>query len=45
MIDWKKLFAQSDKAGIRHYIVEHDKPSDPYASITQSYQYLEKLRW
>jgi sugar phosphate isomerase/epimerase len=45
MIDWKKLFAQSGKAGIRHYIVEHDKPSDPYASITQSYQYLEKLRW
>jgi sugar phosphate isomerase/epimerase len=44
-IDWKKLFAHSEKAGIKHYIVEHDKPSDPYASITRSYQYLEKLRW
>ena len=45
IIDWKRIFAQSDKAGIKHYIVEHDKPEDPFASITASYQYLEKLRW
>ena len=45
LIDWKRIFAQSEKAGIKHYIVEHDKPADAYASITQSYQYLEKLRW
>jgi sugar phosphate isomerase/epimerase len=45
IIDWKKIFVHSEKAGIKHYIVEHDKPTDPYASITQSYQYLEKLRW
>ncbi len=45
IIDWKRIFAQSDKAGIKHYIVEHDKPTDAYASITQSYQYLEKLRF
>ena len=45
IIDWKKIFAQSDKAGIKHYIVEHDKPENPFESITTSYQYLNKLRW
>jgi sugar phosphate isomerase/epimerase len=45
IIDWKRIFAQSGKAGIKHYIVEHDKPEDPYDSITKSYEYLNKLRW
>ena len=45
IIDWKKIFAQSDKAGIKHYIVEHDKPENPFESITKSYEYLNKLRW
>jgi sugar phosphate isomerase/epimerase len=45
IIDWKKIFAQSEKAGIKHYIVEHDKPADPFQSIQRSYEYLSKLRW
>jgi sugar phosphate isomerase/epimerase len=45
IIDWKQIFAQSDKAGIKHYIVEHDRPQDPFQSITESYVYLSKLRW
>src|SRR5579862_435633 len=45
IIDWKKIFAYSQKAGIKHYIVEHDKLENPFESITQSYQYLEKLRF
>jgi sugar phosphate isomerase/epimerase len=45
LIDWKKLFAQSGKAGIKHYIVEHDHPKQPFDSITTSYQYLNTLRW
>jgi sugar phosphate isomerase/epimerase len=45
VIDWKRIFAQSDKAGIKHYIVEHDNPMDPFASIQTSYAYLAKLRW
>ncbi len=45
IIDWKKIFAQADKAGIKHYIVEHDKPEDSIQSITESYQYLSKLTW
>jgi sugar phosphate isomerase/epimerase len=45
VIDWKKIFAYSEKAGIKHYIVEHDKPVDPFQSITESYTYLSKLTW
>lgn len=45
IIDWKRIFAQSGKAGIKYYIVEHDHPTDPFGSITTSYQYLENLRW
>jgi sugar phosphate isomerase/epimerase len=45
VIDWKKIFAYSQKAGIKHYIVEHDKPADPFQSITESYAYLSKLTW
>ncbi len=45
MIDWKKIFAHADQAGIKHYIVEHDKPTDAIASITASYDYLSKLRF
>jgi sugar phosphate isomerase/epimerase len=45
LIDWKRIFAQSDKAGIKHYIVEHDHPKQPFDSITKSYEYLNKLRW
>lgn len=45
IIDWKRIFAQSEKAGIKHYIVEHDNPKDPFQSIQTSYEYLAKLRW
>jgi sugar phosphate isomerase/epimerase len=45
VIDWKRIFAQSDKAGIKHYIVEHDHPKDPFQSVQISYEYLAKLRW
>jgi sugar phosphate isomerase/epimerase len=45
IIDWKRIFAHSETAGIKHYIVEHDRPADPFESITKSYDYLYKLRW
>jgi sugar phosphate isomerase/epimerase len=45
IVNWKKIFAQSEKAGIRHYIVEHDHPKAPFESIAASYAYLSKLRW
>jgi len=44
-IDWKKILAKSDQAGIKHYFVEHDEPKQPFESIQTSYQYLKKLRF
>jgi sugar phosphate isomerase/epimerase len=43
IIDWKRIFAQSDKAGIKHYIVEHDHPKQPLESIKKSYEYLSTV--
>jgi len=45
IVDWKRIFAQSEKAGIKHYIVEHDRPKAPFESITGSFRYLNGLRW
>lgn len=45
IINWKRLFAQSEKAGIQLYIVEHDHPKAAFESIKTSYDYLSKLRW
>jgi sugar phosphate isomerase/epimerase len=45
MIDWKRIFAQSEKAGIKHYFVEHDNPKSPFESIRSSSQYLAQLRF
>ena len=43
VIDWKRIFAHADQAGIKHYIVEHDHPKQPLVSIKGSYEYLSKL--
>jgi sugar phosphate isomerase/epimerase len=44
-IDFKRIFAQSSQAGIRHYFVEHDQPADPFGSIKASYDYLKRLEF
>ena len=44
-IDFPKIFAQSNKAGIKHYFVEHDQPADPIATIRNSYKYLSAVRF
>jgi sugar phosphate isomerase/epimerase len=44
-IDFRSIFAQSDKAGFKHYFVEHDQPADPIATIRNSYKYLHALRY
>lgn len=45
VIDWKRIFAHADQAGIQHYFVEHDSPADAFASITASYKYLSTLHF
>jgi sugar phosphate isomerase/epimerase len=44
-IDWKRIFAQSQQAGIKHYFVEHDSPGDALASVKASYDYLKNLEF
>ncbi len=43
-IDWEAIFALSDRAGLRHYFVEHDQPADPLASALSSYRFLTSSR-
>ena len=45
VIDWRRIFAHADEAGIKHFFVEHDQPADPFASIARSYKYLAGLRF
>jgi sugar phosphate isomerase/epimerase len=44
-IDFRSIFAQSEKAGIEHYFVEHDQPANPIATITNSFNYLHNLTY
>jgi sugar phosphate isomerase/epimerase len=45
VIDWKRIFAQSSTAGIKHYFVEHDVPKQPFESLKTSYEYVSKLQF
>jgi len=45
VVDWKRIFAHSEQAGIKHYFVEHDHPDDPMKVARDSYEYLAKLRF
>lgn len=42
-IDFKRIFAESGKAGLKFYFIEHDSPKDPWESIQKSYNYLKVL--
>ena len=44
-VDWKRIFAQSGKAGIKHYFVENDDPKSAFDDIKISYDYLHTLRF
>jgi sugar phosphate isomerase/epimerase len=43
VIDFGRIFAERERAGIRHFFVEHDNPADGVASIRASYEYLRQL--
>jgi sugar phosphate isomerase/epimerase len=45
IINWKRIFAASEQAGIRHYFVEHDQPSSPLESLQRSARYLAALHF
>ncbi len=42
IIDFKKIFAHANKAGLKYFFVEQDIcPGDPYDSIAKSYHYIK----
>ncbi len=43
VIDWVELFQYIDHAGMKHFLVEHDRPDGPFRSIEASYRYLSEL--
>jgi sugar phosphate isomerase/epimerase len=45
IVDWKRIFAHAEQAGIKHYFVEHDQPTDGLQVARDSYAYLAKLRF
>jgi sugar phosphate isomerase/epimerase len=45
VIDWKRIFAKSEEAGIRHCFIEHDDPKSAFDSIRISYKYVQGLRF
>ncbi|HEU5173412.1 MAG TPA: sugar phosphate isomerase/epimerase [Gemmatimonadaceae bacterium] len=43
-IDFARVLGAGMKAGMRFVFVEHDRPADPFASVTASYRTLSQLR-
>ncbi|HEX8888607.1 MAG TPA: sugar phosphate isomerase/epimerase, partial [Pyrinomonadaceae bacterium] len=46
MIDFKAIFANAGRAGVRHYFVEQDEtPGSPFDSLKISMDYLRRLEF
>lgn len=45
IINFPEIFANSRTAGVKYYIVEHDKPADPRACVTTAARYLSEIRF
>jgi sugar phosphate isomerase/epimerase len=46
IIDFKKLLAAAEKAGVKHYFVEQDEtPGSPFSSLKISIDYLKQLQF
>jgi sugar phosphate isomerase/epimerase len=44
-INFPEIFKLHEIAGVKHYIVEHDRPANPRECITASARYLSELRF
>jgi sugar phosphate isomerase/epimerase len=42
-LDFPKLLAAAEKAGVEHYYVEYDRADDPIQVIRDSYSYLKTV--
>ncbi|GAA2839227.1 sugar phosphate isomerase/epimerase family protein [Kribbella solani] len=44
-LDFGAMFAYAESGGVEQYLVEHDKPTDAWASAERSYRGLTELRY
>jgi sugar phosphate isomerase/epimerase len=44
-LDFPAMFADASTGGVRQWLVEHDNPTDPFATASNSYAYLAALRY
>jgi len=44
-IDWKRIFAKREQAGIKHFFVEYDQAPQPSQDAAVSYKYLSQLEF
>lgn len=42
-LDFKRIFGESETAGLKYYFAEHDFPKDPWDSVQKTYDYLKDL--
>ena len=45
VIDFAKIFAKSERAGVEYYIVEIDEHPEPFQCVQDSFDYLMNLRF
>ncbi|GAA4078668.1 sugar phosphate isomerase/epimerase [Actinomadura miaoliensis] len=45
VLDFAAMFRSARRGGVKQWLVEHDRPADPFASARNSYDYLSKLRF
>ena len=44
VIDFPNIFANAGRAGVQHYFVENDEPTDPLESARVSFQYMDHVK-
>ncbi|GHC74555.1 sugar phosphate isomerase/epimerase family protein [Streptomyces flavofungini] len=44
-LDFAAMFDHARRGGVRQWLVEHDNPTDPFATARNSYRYLAGLRY
>ena len=44
-INFQSIFTRAELAGVRHYFVEHDNPTDAFTSVSNSYSALSTMRF
>ena len=45
VIDFPRIFEAAQEAGVLHQFAEHDHPKDPISSISESFRFLQQLRF